>query len=317
VANFVSNFLKLIFGKKLKPGAAGKTGRPFMEEATAPLPDSLSQQLPPDSLVKGMEAEAALDRLGIGIGQDVGQVRDHNEDTLLAISAELGGLETMPDFALLIVADGMGGHSAGERASAVAARAMAKSVMDQMLPSLLADAHAEVERPILTDVMKDAVVAANEAVVRGVPDGGTTLTSALVLGEQLVIAHVGDSRAYFITPSSFEAATRDHSLVQRLRELGQITEEEALVHPQRSVLYRALGQGETLDDVDIISRRLPPGGMLMLCSDGLWSLVPDHQMRQIVRHAPSLQAACKALVEAANAAGGPDNISVILARLPD
>jgi protein phosphatase len=164
--------------------------------------------------------------------------------------------------------------------------------------------------------METAMAAANRAVFSGVPEGGgTTLTCALVIGQQLVLSHVGDSRAYVITPDGFEQLTRDHSLVQRLQELGQLSAAEAAIHPQRNVLYRAIGQGEGLE-VDIASRRLASGSMLLLCSDGLWGLVPDDRIQEMIRQAASPQAACEALVAAANAAGGPDNITAVLVRLP-
>jgi protein phosphatase len=118
-----------------------------------------------------------------------------------------------------------------------------------------------------------------------------------------------------ISNGQLEQLTRDHSLVQRLKEMGQLTDDEAAVHPQRSVLYRAVGQGEGLE-VDVISRRLPPGAILIVCSDGLWSLVPDHILLQIVRQSESIQGACEALVHAANEAGGPDNITVVMVQLP-
>jgi protein phosphatase len=183
------------------------------------------------------------------------------------------------------------------------------------LPSLLADPQADQERPSLTEVMDLAMAEANRAVVEIVPEGGTTLTGALVVGDQLILSHVGDTRAYLISNSQLEQLTRDHSLVQRLKEMGQLTDDEAAVHPQRSVLYRAVGQGEGLE-VDVISRRLPPGAILIVCSDGLWSLVPDHILLQIVRQSESIQGACEALVHAANEAGGPDNITVVMVQLP-
>jgi protein phosphatase len=132
----------------------------------------------------------------------------------------------------------------------------------------------------------------------------------------MTIAHVGDSRAYLIGPDSqFEALTRDHSLVNRLVELGQITTDEAAVHPQRNVLYRALGQGEPFD-ADINSIQMPGSGYLLLCSDGLWSVVNESELQRLVKESNSPEEACQRMVEAANAAGGPDNISAILIRLP-
>jgi protein phosphatase len=193
---------------------------------------------------------------------------------------------------------------------------MARTTLEGILPSLLADPNFDGDRPALNEVMERAMDAANRAVAAGVPDGGgTTLTCALIIGQQMVLSHVGDSRAYLITDDSFEQLTRDHSLVQRLQELGQLSAAEAAIHPQRNVLYRAIGQGEGLE-VDVDTRRLPSGTLVLLCSDGLWGLVPDDRIISIVRQHTSLQTACEALVAAANAAGGPDNITVVLVKLP-
>ncbi len=303
--------LKQFFGGKPQPTTAPQEARD--PDATVPLPDLPS---PP----RAVEAPRLLvdethRRLAIGIAQDVGRVRNHNEDVMMAFTGELAGLETMPHFGLFVVADGMGGHSLGERASGVAARTITRTALGAILPSLLADPQSEVERPLLKEVMEQAMESANRAVNAGVPEGGTTLTCALIIGEQLVMAHVGDSRAYLITDDTFEQLTRDHSLVQRLQELGQLSPAEAAVHPQRNVLYRAVGQGDGLE-VDVESRRMSPGTRLLLCSDGLWGLVPDEKLESIVRTEPSLQAACEAMVAAANAAGGPDNITALLVRLP-
>lgn len=282
--------------------------------ATVPLPEL--PNTPPADTLKSVPASLAPKRLVIGIAQHVGRVRTHNEDVLLAFSGELAGLEAMPHFGLFVVADGMGGHALGERASGIAARTMARITLQGVLPSLLADPHGDSDRPSLTEVMESAMNAANHAVFSGVPEGGgTTLTCALIMGEQMVISHVGDSRAYIITPDSFEQLTRDHSLVQRLQELGQLSPAEAAIHPQRNVLYRAVGQGEGLE-VDIDSRRLTPGAVLLLCSDGLWGLVPDDRIQALIRQSPHPQAACEALVAAANAAGGPDNITAVMIQLP-
>lgn len=284
---------------------------------TIPLPDLIidtsRQNL---DLVKTVMS-AAPKRINIGIAQHVGRVRSHNEDVLLVFSGELAGLEAMPSFGLFVVADGMGGHALGERASGIAARIMAQQVLGQILPIILMDpTKTDAERPALNELMENAMASANRAVFDGVPEGGgTTLTGVLVLGEQVVISHVGDSRAYIITNDSFEQLTRDHSLVQRLQELGQLTPAEAAIHPQRNVLYRAVGQGEGLE-IDVETRRLPAGAKLMLCSDGLWGLVPDEKILEIVRSESDIQMASEALVAAANAAGGPDNITAVMVQMP-
>jgi serine/threonine protein phosphatase PrpC len=110
--------------------------------------------------------------------------------------------------------------------------------------------------------------------------------------------------------------TRDHSLVKRLEELGQLTPEEAAIHPQRNVLYRALGQGEPFEP-EVITAPVPDSGYLLICSDGLWGVVPERELGMIIKNSTTLHDACQYMVDAANEAGGPDNISAILVRLPD
>ncbi len=131
----------------------------------------------------------------------------------------------------------------------------------------------------------------------------------------MTIGHVGDSRAYTFTDNGAEVLTRDHSLVKRLEELGQLSEAEAAIHPQRNVLYKAIGQGASLE-VDVTSHPVPKDGYLLLCSDGLWGVVSDEEIKRIIWSSPHPQDACEQLVQAANAAGGPDNITAILVYFP-
>jgi serine/threonine protein phosphatase PrpC len=250
----------------------------------------------------------------IGTGQSTGIERSHNEDALLVISSAAAGDPSPPNFGLFVVADGMGGHRAGEVASAVSIRTVARRITEQTIVQMLG-VDAEVEMKPLQDLLRSAIEEANEAVVEQVPGGGTTLTAVVLLGQHMTIGHVGDSRAYLLQDGRTEVLTRDHSLVERLRELGQLTAEEAAVHPQRNVLYRAIGQGANLE-VDVSSMPTPRGGYLMVCSDGLWGVLGDERMITIINKAPSPQDACEELVDAANAAGGPDNITVILVRFP-
>jgi protein phosphatase len=136
-----------------------------------------------------------------------------------------------------------------------------------------------------------------------------------VLGLQAYIAHVGDSRAYIITNEELKQITHDHSLVDRLIETGQLTSDEATTHPHKNVLYRAIGQSSTLE-VDIHVRMIAHGDRLLLCSDGLWDMVSEAEMLDIVTNASSPQAACDALIVAANQAGGRDNITALLLESP-
>jgi protein phosphatase len=220
-----------------------------------------------------------------------------------------------PSFGLFVLADGMGGHRAGETASSLAARVAAYNIARHAyLPSLI-DREHDASQPALTEVLVDAIQAANDAVSEQVPGGGTTLTCALVLGTQAYIGHVGDSRAYLLTDAGLEQITHDHSLVDRLIESGQLTRHEAAAHPQKNVLYRAVGQSGALE-VDTHVRKIPLGDHLLLCSDGLWDMVEETVIIDLIQGASSLQAACEDLVAAANEAGGHDNCTAILWRCP-
>ena len=252
----------------------------------------------------------------VGSAQSIGKQRDHNEDTLFSLVATIAdGRRDLP-FGVFIVADGMGGHQHGEVASTMAVRAMSDYLMKKMYSPLMGmDSEAEIES--LHEIMEKGVEVAQQAVIENAPGGGTTLTAALVIGERVTFAHVGDSRAYFLyVDGRMQAVTMDHSLVRRLIELGQLTEEEAAVHPQRNVLYRALGQMEPFRP-EINTMVLPNPGYLLICSDGLWGVVPEAEIFRIVMNAESPSLACHRLVEAANAAGGPDNISVVLLQYLD
>jgi len=265
-----------------------------------------------DAVAK-VKKEVRPAQLLVGSCQSVGMQRNHNEDTLITLSAVVADDMTDLPFGVFIVADGMGGHQYGEVASGTAARAMAEYLISKLYSSL-AGVKPEAQGESLQEIMEAGVNEANQAVIRKAPGGGTTLTTALVIGEQVTIAHVGDSRAYFLfTDGRVQALTQDHSLVRRLVQLKQITEEEALVHPQRNVLYRAIGQNEPFRP-DINSYLLPHPGYLMICSDGLWGVVNENEISRIVLNAPSLTSACQSLIDAANDAGGPDNITAVLVQ---
>ncbi len=245
---------------------------------------------------------------------DVGRARGHNEDSLLIFVGEQESAGAAPLFGLFILADGMGGHQAGELASALACRVVAGHLMSQVYLPTLASLERGATQPSLTEVLAEAITSANRAINQTLPGSGTTLTCVMVFGERLFIGHVGDSRVYLRQASGeVRQLTRDHSVVSKLVEIGQLTPEEAVVHPQRNMLYRAVGQGFSLD-VDVQSQPLQPGDQLLLCSDGLWGLLSDEELWRIVAAAPTPSAACAQLVAAANAAGGHDNISVILVK---
>lgn len=249
----------------------------------------------------------------VGSGQSTGKQRDHNEDTLLMFNAIVadGGID-MP-FGVFIIADGMGGHLHGEAASNAAARAMADTLVRKMYLPILGITDRGFQQSI-QETLEEGVRNAHQAVIIRAPGGGTTLTTALLMGDQVSIAHVGDSRAYFLFPDGrVQVITQDHSLVRRLVELGQLSEADAQSHPQRSVLYRAIGQSEPYR-ADIQTLPAPRPGYLMICSDGLWGVVSEADIFRIIKNSNTPSDACKAMVEAANEAGGPDNISIILVQ---
>lgn len=297
----MKSFFNRLHGKKSKP-ASGQ-----VNVNTVPLTD---MQLGMDSIrISQVEPQ----QLVSGCGLSIGKQREHNEDCLFTFSVTVGGETNSAPLGLFIVADGMGGHQYGEVASSAAVRTMANYLLKRFHPYLINPSEG-VDEP-LQEIMRAAITEAQKAVTRAAPGSGTTLTAALVLGQQLTIGHVGDSRAYTIrTDGRVEVLTRDHSLVKRLEELGQISSEEAAGHPQRNVLYRALGQGEVLEP-DIFTSSFPQPGYLLLCSDGLWSVLPDDNIGNLVIGAPNLNSACQKLISAANDAGGPDNISAVLVQL--
>jgi serine/threonine protein phosphatase PrpC len=297
--------VKSFFGRLVK-----KKTQPLLKQAdvnTVPLSDQQIQD------VVTQEPRIEPSQLLTGSSQSIGKQRDHNEDCLLTFTMTVGGDKHNYPLGLFIVADGMGGHQFGEVASSTAVRTIAGYMLKHFHPYITNSAET-LDEP-LQDLMRAAINEAHRAVTQAASGSGTTVTVALILGQQVTIGHVGDSRAYALRSGGrIDTLTRDHSLVKRLEELGQISSEEAAAHPQRNVLYRALGQGDVLEP-DIFTSPFPQPGYLFLCSDGLWSVVSDDDICHIVNEAPSLQAACQNLVAAANQAGGPDNISAILVQL--
>lgn len=313
-----------------------------MVDQTLPIPDEFSDPTLPDrepDFAKALTSDDAVDsespsitrplpdaehfegrskgRISFGQASDQGMVRLNNQDSAFSFFFTSETVDEFPDFGVFIVADGMGGHQEGEKASAITARTMALDIMNKVYTPLLTGADMnDAHQPAIVEVMIEAVRKGNEAVRDAVTDGGTTLTGVVIRGEAAHIAHVGDSRAYWITESNgIEKITRDHSVVARLQELDQINEEEAAVHEQRNVLYRAIGQNEEVE-VDIHRKRLVPNAHLLLCSDGLWNMVSDNDIYETIRNTPDPQEACDKLVAMANSQGGADNITAILIKTP-
>lgn len=302
----MDKFFAKLFGKKQKAVDTQKTpSTPLIQ--TTPLSDDqlktvsyeIEQLNPPQFL--------------IGCGQSAGLQRDHNEDTLFYLSSILAdGVNDIP-FGLCVVADGMGGHKHGEIASGVAARTAARTLITKIYAHLL-EINPDPMEESLQETIDKTINDVQKTVIRYAPGGGTTLTLALLMGEQVTIAHVGDSRAYFIYPDGrIQRLTKDHSLVQRMIDLEEITEAEAQNHPQRNVLLKAIGQTDLIRP-DLTTHQIPRTGHLMLCSDGLWGVVSETEIYRIVSSEQDPAIACKNMVEAANRYGGPDNISIVLVK---
>jgi protein phosphatase len=223
---------------------------------------------------------------------DTGRQRRDNEDRFYARSP------------LFVVADGMGGAQGGEVASTLATETFARGLPEEgSAEERLAGRVRDANRRIHDRSREDRALAGM----------GTTLTAAYADGDEVALAHVGDSRAYLLHGDELTRLTRDHSLVDELVRRGKLTEEEAADHPQRSIITRALG-AEADVEVDTSTHRVRDGDVLLLCSDGLTSMLAEGEIATILRDAATLEDAGQALVAAANEAGGRDNITVVLAR---
>jgi len=254
-------------------------------------------------------------RASYGQESDQGLVRTNNQDAAYTFFATSLSDERKPQFGLFIVADGMGGHQLGEKASALAIRVVTAQVLQKIYAPLLNIEDDTSDRVTIAEALIHAVQSANEKILKYVNGSGTTTTAMIVMGNLAHLVHVGDSRAYLITPKEIEQLTRDHSLAQRLIELGQLTQEEAKDHPQRNVLYRAIGQMSEIE-VDTLTRRLQPGVQVLLCSDGLWGWVSDEEIFELVNSTSHPQEACEKLVALANTNGSQDNITAVIFKMP-
>lgn len=246
-----------------------------------------------------------------------GRQRPRNEDAVLSLTFGIDQEGLSGPIGLYIVADGMGGHDAGDLASRIVSQMVAERLIQTgVVPELRQLRSVDSAGP--ADLLVQAIREANGALVHHAQntgsDLGSTITAALIVRETAFIANVGDSRTYFLRDGHLEQITRDHSVVARLAEVGIIRPEEIRTHPRRNEIYRCLGQHPRVE-VDLFTRTLRKGDRLILCTDGLWEMVPDEEMRRIVEGARTPQQACDALVDAANRAGGEDNIGVIVVEM--
>ena len=230
---------------------------------------------------------------------DVGRKRKINQDSIFASDAAVGHLPN-----LYIVADGMGGHNAGDFASRYAVRAIAGYI-----------AGSEESNPI--KLINEAVMHANEGIIRQAAEHaeyagmGTTIVVTTVYDRYAYTANVGDSRQYRFDQSGLVQVTRDHSLVEEMVRMGEISEEDARTHPDKHIITRALGASADLA-VDFFDYELDPDTILLMCSDGLTNMVENGEIRHILSGDAPLEAKAEQLIDRANENGGRDNIAVIL-----
>jgi len=230
-------------------------------------------------------------KLQVGARTDVGRVRQGNEDSYMVHDP------------LYAVADGMGGHQGGEVASKIALETLGRLTLEpsgDTAPSLV-DAVRQANRDVLEKAATDP----------GLHGMGTTLTALVTGGERVLLAHVGDSRAYLMRDGRMDQLTEDHTVVEGLVREGRLTPQEAEIHPQRSILTRALGVDGDID-VDETTHDVRPGDRILLCSDGLTGMVSEQEIQRIMAELDDPQRAAEALVNAANDAGGQDNITAVV-----
>lgn len=251
-----------------------------------------------------------------GVKTDKGLNREINEDSYIIID-ENNGENSIKDSGLLFaVADGMGGHVAGEKASSMACE-------------LLRDPHLIAEQKdtgedffrLRVKELENKLHDINNMVLRSSEENeeysgmGTTLTSLVLMNDKALIAHVGDSRIYRSRGDHFEQLTADHTEVQALIDMGRLKPERAAIHPRRHILTQAIGIDDKLEDVFTRMEDLSEADIFLLCSDGLYDMVQDKEIKKILNENLTPQAACERLVEAALENGGEDNVTVIVVKI--
>jgi PPM family protein phosphatase len=242
---------------------------------------------------------------------DQGTARAENEDALFCMQSMLATGSEMIPFGLFVIADGLGGHADGQLASAITARIVAAELIRSVHVSLLEERAQDSDSMPISESFFQAIDTANHFIRLRTKGGGSTVIAVVVLANTAYVAHVGDSRAYIIDGSSVTQITHDHSPIGRLMDMNQLSESEAMSHPQRHYLYKALGQGSA-PEPDFFTQALSPGSRLVLCTDGLWTVVPREDLANLVRAAATPQLACNELLKMAIARGSDDNVSMIL-----
>lgn len=236
----------------------------------------------------------------VGASTDIGIVRQINQDSMFVSKNSA--------FPLFIVADGMGGHKAGEVASEMAVSIITTSLSSRLMDD---DVIVNIEKEILDSIKKANRELLNHSqVIEDCNGMGTTITLGYIKGAKLYVGHVGDSRAYIIRNEELKQITDDHSLVNELLKNGDISIEEAMKHPQKNVITRAVGTNEDIC-IDINSFELKENDIILFCSDGLTNMIEEHELKDLFIGIKDVQEACDSAVSLAKDKGGRDNITVI------
>ena len=268
---------------------------PTVKLKDMPVPSSRTKAPRPQKTVTS--SNVRLDWCG---STDIGMVRDHNEDYYFCYGID--------DTGLFVVADGMGGHDAGEVASKLAVEMVCREMR----------ARAEKQQMDPVTMIRESILRANKEVIReGMSKGsnmGTTLGVAFVTDDRAYVGSVGDSRVYWIENGSIKQVTEDHSLVAKLVKVGKITKDEARNHPKSNLLYRTIGSEEAVA-VDTFEVNVRKGGCLLMCTDGLWGEVTDEDLHKVCVTEKDAKSACSKLIAMANENGGKDNITAVMVKI--
>jgi serine/threonine protein phosphatase PrpC len=248
----------------------------------------------------------------VGRRTHVGKIRQVNEDSLLCLSLGQVQQGLSQPAGVFAIADGLGGHTRGELASGMTIQTILQKATSEL------GTFYKYSMDDFSSWLMQTIQTANQAVcesrIKSAIDMGSTLVCGLLVGNQAYLAHLGDSRIYLLREKNLQQLSTDHSLVQQLVTNGQISQEEAHLHPQRNVILRCLGEKPGVE-ADIYTQELMPGDRLLFCSDGLSGMLDDMKIQVICNEAQSPQMACDYLVDSANMAGGTDNISVIVVEV--
>ncbi|MBN1483454.1 MAG: Stp1/IreP family PP2C-type Ser/Thr phosphatase [Chloroflexia bacterium] len=307
----------LVQGNGSLPAVVDGLIQRMLEPADRPYPSMQALLVDLQQAYASLQEPPSLRLEGYGLSH-VGQLRKLNEDSLAILEFSSIYEDICRPLGLYIVADGMGGHEGGEIASRLVIEEFTQHFLEVFLLPQTRPGSAPLSDEELVQILEKAIVLANQDVFqerrrRGI-DMGTTVVAALVLGLKAYVVHVGDSRCYMLL-DELQPLTADHSLVQSLVAIGQLTAQEARTHPQRNVVVRSIGdKPQVVPDSQVVS--LQPGARLLLCSDGLNGMLEDDEIAAILQKYPQEHGlACKSLVDAANRAGGHDNITVVIAQL--